>query len=187
MFEDIILYYVRAHFALLTRQRETGWGMALVGRMHSFGQDGAIVFLTFFERYRLVEKLIYFARFFQVTGVVGRAETLSSVFFLLALLFYSHATRRRKTTSESNQLLYIYIVYVHRGVHLPLCSAHPIRCAYIVNPFNGVCKFSFRAKVFGGGFCRAKRDTSSTFCGGPPFYGISYSDMESKFSSDQKY
>ncbi|XP_065201488.1 protein O-mannosyl-transferase Tmtc3 [Planococcus citri] len=34
-----------------------------------------------------------------VTGVVGRAETLSSVFFLLALLFYSHASKRKKTTS----------------------------------------------------------------------------------------
>lgn len=33
-----------------------------------------------------------------VTGVVGRAETLSSVFFLAAFLFYSNATKRKKVT-----------------------------------------------------------------------------------------
>ncbi|XP_060530397.1 protein O-mannosyl-transferase Tmtc3-like [Cylas formicarius] len=33
-----------------------------------------------------------------VTGVVGRAETLSSVFFLAAFIFYSKATRNRKYT-----------------------------------------------------------------------------------------
>ena len=33
-----------------------------------------------------------------VTGVVGRAETLSSVFFLAAFLFYSKATKRKRVT-----------------------------------------------------------------------------------------
>ncbi|XP_041787007.1 protein O-mannosyl-transferase TMTC3-like, partial [Anopheles merus] len=33
-----------------------------------------------------------------VTGVVGRAETLSSVFFLAAFIFYTKATRRKKST-----------------------------------------------------------------------------------------
>lgn len=33
-----------------------------------------------------------------VTGVVGRAETLSSVFFLAAFIFYTKATRRKKAT-----------------------------------------------------------------------------------------
>lgn len=33
-----------------------------------------------------------------VTGVVGRAETLSSVFFLAAFLFYSKATRKKRVT-----------------------------------------------------------------------------------------
>jgi hypothetical protein len=36
--------------------------------------------------------------FFQVTGVVGRAETLSSVFYLAAFIFYTKATRRKKST-----------------------------------------------------------------------------------------
>jgi protein O-mannosyl-transferase len=35
----------------------------------------------------------------KVTGVVGRAETLSSVFFIAAFMFYSQATRHRKQTS----------------------------------------------------------------------------------------
>jgi hypothetical protein len=47
--------------------------------------------------------LTLFIRLFQVTGVVGRAETLSSVFFLSALLFYSDASKRRKSTSKSEQ------------------------------------------------------------------------------------
>ncbi|XP_046394018.1 protein O-mannosyl-transferase Tmtc3 [Ischnura elegans] len=34
-----------------------------------------------------------------VTGVVGRAETLSSVFFLAALIFYTKAAKKRKETS----------------------------------------------------------------------------------------
>ncbi|XP_055629787.1 protein O-mannosyl-transferase Tmtc3-like [Toxorhynchites rutilus septentrionalis] len=33
-----------------------------------------------------------------VTGVVGRAETLSSVFFLAAFIFYTKATRRKRST-----------------------------------------------------------------------------------------
>ncbi|RZF38686.1 hypothetical protein LSTR_LSTR003492 [Laodelphax striatellus] len=33
-----------------------------------------------------------------VTGVVGRAETLSSVYFLAAFLFYTKATKRKKST-----------------------------------------------------------------------------------------
>lgn len=36
-----------------------------------------------------------------VTGVVGRAETLSSVFFLFAFISYIKATKRR--TSTGNQ------------------------------------------------------------------------------------
>lgn len=35
----------------------------------------------------------------KVTGVVGRAETLSSVFFIAAFMFYSQATKQRKQTS----------------------------------------------------------------------------------------
>uniref|UniRef100_A0A182QCP9 Uncharacterized protein n=1 Tax=Anopheles farauti TaxID=69004 RepID=A0A182QCP9_9DIPT len=37
------------------------------------------------------------ARHVEVTGVVGRAETLSSVFFLAAFIFYTKATRRKKS------------------------------------------------------------------------------------------
>lgn len=37
---------------------------------------------------------------FQVTGVVGRAENLSSIFFLSAFMFYAKATRSRKTTGK---------------------------------------------------------------------------------------
>jgi hypothetical protein len=36
----------------------------------------------------------------QVTGVVGRAETLSSVFFLAAFIFYTKSTRQKKTTGK---------------------------------------------------------------------------------------
>lgn len=32
----------------------------------------------------------------QVTGVVGRAETLSSVFYLSSYLFYAEAAKRKK-------------------------------------------------------------------------------------------
>ncbi|KAI5739509.1 hypothetical protein M8J77_020121 [Diaphorina citri] len=35
---------------------------------------------------------------FQVTGVVGRAENLSSVFFLAAFIFYTKAAASRKET-----------------------------------------------------------------------------------------
>jgi hypothetical protein len=53
--------------------------------------------------------------FFQVTGVVGRAETLSSVFYLAAFIFYTKATRRKKSTgmclcfAKKETFLYIFI------------------------------------------------------------------------------
>lgn len=40
----------------------------------------------------------------QVTGVVGRAETLSSVFFLAAFIFYTKATRRKRATGKFESL-----------------------------------------------------------------------------------
>lgn len=39
-----------------------------------------------------------------VTGVVGRAETLSSVFFLSAFIFYCKAARRPRSTGWWNLL-----------------------------------------------------------------------------------
>lgn len=36
----------------------------------------------------------------QVTGVVGRAETLASVFFLGAFIFYTRATKHKKATGN---------------------------------------------------------------------------------------
>jgi hypothetical protein len=40
---------------------------------------------------------------FQVTGVVGRAEILSSAFFLAAFIFYTKATRRKKFTGQNKR------------------------------------------------------------------------------------
>lgn len=37
---------------------------------------------------------------FQVTGVVGRAETLSSVFYLSAYLLYTESTKRKKYSGK---------------------------------------------------------------------------------------
>lgn len=37
---------------------------------------------------------------FQVTGVVGRAEIICSIFFLAAFIFYTKATRRKKSTGN---------------------------------------------------------------------------------------
>lgn len=37
----------------------------------------------------------------QVAGVVGRAEILSSAFFLCSFIFYVKATRRKKSTGKS--------------------------------------------------------------------------------------
>ncbi|XP_049764898.1 protein O-mannosyl-transferase Tmtc3 [Schistocerca cancellata] len=45
-----------------------------------------------------------------VTGVVGRAETLSSVFFLAAFMFYARATRRKRVTGWHSLLLSILSV-----------------------------------------------------------------------------
>lgn len=49
--------------------------------------------------------------YLQVAGVVGRAETLSSVFFLLALLFYSHASKKKKLTSTSRKNVALAFIY----------------------------------------------------------------------------
>jgi hypothetical protein len=38
----------------------------------------------------------------QVTGVVGRAEVLCSIFFLAAFLFYTKAARQKKSTGSFN-------------------------------------------------------------------------------------
>lgn len=46
----------------------------------------------------LIPPLLFFLA--QVTGVVGRAETLSSVFFLGAFLSYAYATKNRKATGK---------------------------------------------------------------------------------------
>lgn len=51
-----------------------------------------------------------------VTGVVGRAETLSSVFFLAAFLFYSKATKRKRVTGVfpiKIMFLFYLIVKLH--------------------------------------------------------------------------
>ncbi|XP_050093554.1 protein O-mannosyl-transferase Tmtc3 [Anopheles aquasalis] len=45
-----------------------------------------------------------------VTGVVGRAETLSSVFFLAAFIFYTKATRRKKSTGWRYLVLSMLLV-----------------------------------------------------------------------------
>lgn len=47
---------------------------------------------------------------FQVTGVVGRAEMLSSVFFLGALLCYARAASRRRYTGKSS----IFFFYIYK-------------------------------------------------------------------------
>lgn len=47
-----------------------------------------------------------------VTGVVGRAETLSSVFFLAAFLFYSNATKRKKVTGWQHLILSMFCVAI---------------------------------------------------------------------------
>lgn len=46
-----------------------------------------------------------------VTGVVGRAETLSSVFFLAAFIFYTKATRRKRATGMQQCQPYIQLPY----------------------------------------------------------------------------
>lgn len=48
----------------------------------------------------------------QVTGVVGRAETLSSVFFLAAFILYSKATKCKKYTGKKNVKCYYKCRYV---------------------------------------------------------------------------
>lgn len=45
----------------------------------------------------------------QVTGVVGRAETLSSVFFLLAFIFYVKSTLEKKSKLTGEYMLHITI------------------------------------------------------------------------------
>ncbi|XP_041973307.1 protein O-mannosyl-transferase Tmtc3 [Aricia agestis] len=56
-----------------------------------------------------------------VTGVVGRAEMLSSLFFLAALLFYARAASRRRTTGW----LYVVLCTVCVGVAM-LCKEQGI-------------------------------------------------------------
>ncbi len=51
---------------------------------------------------KLIENV--FVCVFQVTGVVGRAETLSAIFFILAFTVYVKATSKRNTTG--NPLLF---------------------------------------------------------------------------------
>lgn len=45
-----------------------------------------------------------FAEKKQVTGVVGRAEIICSIFFLAAFIFYTKATRRKKSTGNDWQI-----------------------------------------------------------------------------------
>lgn len=40
---------------------------------------------------------------FQVTGVVGRAEIICSIFFLAAFIFYTKAARRKKSTGNGRR------------------------------------------------------------------------------------
>lgn len=44
--------------------------------------------------------MLHFICIFQVTGVVGRAETLSAIFFILAFTVYVKATLKRNTTGK---------------------------------------------------------------------------------------
>lgn len=51
---------------------------------------------------------IYYSRLFlrqsQVTGVVGRAEIICSIFFLAAFIFYTKASRRKKSTGNERKI-----------------------------------------------------------------------------------
>lgn len=51
---------------------------------------------------------IYYSPFFlrqsQVTGVVGRAEIICSIFFLAAFIFYTKASRRKKSTGNERKI-----------------------------------------------------------------------------------
>ncbi|GAB0100048.1 hypothetical protein DMENIID0001_160180 [Sergentomyia squamirostris] len=48
---------------------------------------------------------------YKVTGVVGRAETLSSVFFLAAFLSYAKATEQKKSTELANNATELRMSY----------------------------------------------------------------------------
>lgn len=79
---------------------------------------------------------------FQVTGVVGRAETLSSVFFLAAFLLYSRASKRRNQTGIWTlytvlawwkekliirmKIRFVFLVNIHR--HVDYYCGHFLQC-----------------------------------------------------------
>lgn len=50
----------------------------------------------------LVRNIYANAISFQVTGVVGRAEIICSIFFLAAFIFYTKAARRKKSTGKDD-------------------------------------------------------------------------------------
>lgn len=50
--------------------------------------------------------------FLQVTGVVGRAETLSSLFYLLAFIMYTKSAKQKRTTGWRPLLLSMLFVSI---------------------------------------------------------------------------
>lgn len=62
--------------------------------------------------FNLISNSYFFLHFIflQVTGVVGRAETLSSVFFIAAFIFYTKATRRKKCTGKLRLYICLFLL-----------------------------------------------------------------------------
>ncbi|XP_064490379.1 protein O-mannosyl-transferase Tmtc3-like isoform X2 [Ornithodoros turicata] len=77
-----------------------------------------------------------------VTGVVGRAESLSSVFFLLAFIAYTHSTGRWKNTRWSSLLVCVVLIAVatlckEQGITVVgVCAVYEIFVVQRLRPRN---------------------------------------------------
>lgn len=61
---------------------------------------------------------MFFSSIQQVTGIVGRAETLSSVFFLLAFIFYVKASLEKENRLNGEYELMFYTMQLSTVVLL---------------------------------------------------------------------
>ena len=69
--------------------------------MSKFSQNNSLHSVsTIYPSGKLIPKAINNLVLFQVTGVVGRAELLSSIFFILALMTYSRCTSLKSGTRK---------------------------------------------------------------------------------------
>ena len=87
-------------------------------------QDAAFNILI--TNQHLINKFCYLSKFWwylQVTGVVGRAELLSALFFLLALICYSRATRSSPSAANTGPIFLAFHSGCSGFAHLRLATA----------------------------------------------------------------